>query len=338
MADGESRVTLIKSRKSNVTGGSRSSIFLWLLLFVCAVSPAQDRRQGAYLIPQTVYVGDRATLALPLPDRGAGAEISLDPKELPVSPDIELHRVTLERRPSGSRLLIEFSAYTPGLLELPPIEIDGERFAGLRVEISSILGPGDSGSVLSGIAAPLAIPGTSLLVYGTMGALAVILLLLLWAALWGRRRLEGWILNWKRRRLIVSMAGIEKRLRRALHKDGDRRGILNTLSGEFRGFLSFFTGENCRAMTALELGSLVIDGAKPADADIPGTAAESAGDDGAFLSGEFLGGFFSRCDGLRFSGRGITEDETLAMLGDLRRFLVALDRAGRGMSRQSEAA
>jgi hypothetical protein len=251
------------------------------------------------------------------------ALITLAPPNIPLSPDIEIRRVALERRPSGSRLLVEFSAFMPGLLELPPIEIGGQRFAGLHVEISSIIGSGENSMVLSGPASSLAVPGTGLLVYGTMGVFAALLLLILWGVFWGRRHLGALILKWKRRRLIVSMWGIEKRLRRTLLRDGMRREILNTLSTEFRIFLSFFSGENCRAMTAAELGRLppLVQQAAPDEGG--GEAGEAA------LTGGFLGPFFERCDTLRFSGSEIIAGDVLAMLGDLRRFLKTLDRAER---------
>ena len=317
---------------------------LWLivLILIRVSAAAQDRGQGgrAYLIPPVVYVGDRATLVIPLAGMNADTNsvVTLDTRRIPLLPDIDFHRVTLERRPSGSRLLIEFSAFVPGVLELPPIEIAGERFTGLRLEVSSILGSGESGMVLSGPAPPLAIPGTSFLVYGTMGGLILFLLLALWAGLWGRRRFGGWILRWKRRRLIISMWAIEKRLRRTLLKEGKRREVLNTLSAEFRSFLSFLTGENCRAMTAGELGRLSPEllvmerrgdqktGADPGG-DNPPRYAEEPGHE---LSGAYLGGFFRRCDELRFSGSDIASGDVLAMLGDLRNFLKTLDRAERG--------
>jgi hypothetical protein len=133
-----------------------------------------------------------------------------------------------------------------------------------------------------------------------MSAAIVLGLLAIGALFWGRKRIQGWLAAWKRRRLIASMLGTERRLRRALAKGAVRREILDTLSTEFRGFLACFTGENCRAMTAAEIACL------------------------ASMDGEFLGGFFSHCDALRFSGGGINGDQTLAMLGDLRRFLAGL--------------
>ena len=322
---------------------------LWVIVFILirlsAVAQDRSQGQGPYLIPPLVYVGDRATLVIPLAGGTADSLVSLDVKNVPFSADIDFHRIILERRTSGSRLLVEFSAFVPGVLELPPIEIGGERFAGLRVEVSSILSSGASGTELSGPAPPLAIPGTSFLVYGTMSGFVLLLLAALWAGIWGRRYFGGWILRWQRRRLIISMWGIEKRLRRTLLKDGKRRDILNTLSAEFRSFLSFFTGENCRAMTAAELGRL-----PPLLPERGGNAEAGAGDGAAIplvdagamsraLSGEFLGAFFRRCDELRFSGSDIASAEALAVLGDLRRFLKTLDQAERGkLPRQGEAA
>jgi len=258
---------------------------------------AQIDLSGAYMVPSKVYVGDRATLVLPM--SGVAADASVNSK-LISSPDIIIHHAAIERRPGGNFLTVEFSAYTPGTLELPPLEIAGEFFGGIKIEISSILAADESAMVLSGPALPLAIPGTSLLIYGSMSAAIVLSLMVIGGLFWGRKRLRGWLEAWKRRRLIAAMMGTEKRLRRALTRGAIRREILDTLSTEFRGFLACFTGENCRAMTAAEIACL------------------------ANMDGEFLGGFFNRCDELRFSGGGINGDQTLAVLGDMRRFLSGL--------------
>jgi len=255
------------------------------------------------MIPSKVYVGDRASLALPLPGIVAGAKINT---EISALPDMIIHHVSLERRPGGSLLIVEFSAYTPGVLELPPIDIAGEIFSGLKVEISSILAADESDKVLSGPTLPLAIPGTSLLIYGTMSGAILLMLLAIWGMIWGRRRIEGWLAAWKRRRLLVSMLGTEKRLRKALAKGVPRRDILDILSTEFRVFLSSLTGENFRAMTPGEIGRL-----------------EDLGE-GEGMNRQFLGGFFSHCDEIRFSGGEIGNEQTLAMLGDLRRFLAGI--------------
>jgi len=302
----------------------RAGTALFLLLLACAAAAAQDRRaDGAYMVPPKVFVGDRASLVLPLPSSFVPADAEIGAGRIPPSRQIDIHRVALERRPSGSRLVVEFAAYAAGLIDLPPISIAGETFTGLKVEISSILEPGESGMVLSGPAQPLAIPGTSLLVYGTVCASILGLLLALWAVLWGRGQMGDWLSAIKRRWLLIAMWGVERRLRRELARGAARREILDKLSSEFRSFLSYFSGKNCRAMTASEFsGTAIFDGYP----HMPGKEL-------------FLGGFFGRCDGIRFSGGEIGEDATLALFADVKSFLKALDRALRKSSqRPAEAA
>ena len=254
---------------------------------------------GAYTIPSKVYVGDRANLVLPLPGIAADAKIN---SEIPSSAEIIIHNIAIERRPGNSYLTVEFSAYAPGILELPPIEIEGEVYTGFSIEISSILAPGVSG-VLSSPALPLAIPGTSLLIYGSMGTVILLILAAMWALFWGRRRMMGWLAAWKRKRLLLSMLKTERHLRRALERGTECREILDVLSTEFRNFLACFTGENYRAMTA----------------------AEISGHSGIQrVSGEILGGFFSKCDAIRFNGGEINDKQALMLLGDLRGFLAGM--------------
>jgi hypothetical protein len=100
------------------------------------------------------------------------------------------------------------------------------------------------------------------------------------------------------------MLRIEKRLRKALVRGNPHREILDTLSGEFRSFLAWYTGDNCRAMTAREFGR-------------PFSLEQSYG----LPEGEFLRNFFSRCDSLRFSGGEIIDDDALAVFDDLKHYL-----------------
>jgi hypothetical protein len=258
---------------------------------------AQIDLSGAYMIPSKVYVGDRATLVLPLRGVAAGTVINVGES---FTPDITIHHAAIERRPGGNFLTIEFSAYAPGTLVLPPLEIEGQIFNGVKIEISSILADDESALVLSGPALPLAIPGTSLLIYGSMSAAILLSLLAIGALFWWRKQMKGWLETWRRRRLIALMAGTEKRLRKSLAKGVSRREILDVLSTEFRTFLACFTGENCRAMTAAEI------------AELPN------------MDGAFLGGFFSHCDEIRFSGDAINGVQAQEVLGDIRQFLAGL--------------
>jgi len=286
-----------------------------LLILTNAAGFTQDRNagtvgasgaNGAFMVPSKIYVGDRASLILPLPGFAVSAE-SVTASAVSPSADIEIHRAFLERRPGGSRLTIEFSAYSPGILELPPVIIEEYAFSGLKIEVSSILEQGIAGTVLSGPALPLAIPGTSLLVYGTIISILFSLAVVFWILFWGRARIKGWFASWKKRLLLSNMRGTEKRLRRALERSDDtRRNILDALSTEFRGFLAVFTGESCRAMTASEFANI-------------GLQVET-------VKSGFLKDFFRRCDGIRFGGGTINKNDALSILDDLKQFLAALEK------------
>ena len=261
----------------------------------------------AFMVPSKIYVGDRATLILPLPGF-AVKEDSVTASAVSPSTDIDIHRAFLERRPGGSRLTVEFTAYSPGVLELPPIVIAGKIFNGLQIEISSVLEQGVPGTVLSGPALPLAIPGTSLLIYGTIISILLSLSLAFWILFWGRKRINAWIALWKKMRLLTGMRSAERRLRRILARGDDTcRNILDALSGEFRSFLAQFTGENCRAMTASEFVNI-------------GPQIE-------MVKKEFLKDFFRRCDGIRFGGGEINKSDALSILDDLKKYLAALSSA-----------
>jgi len=285
-------------------------------LVSCVAAVAQDRQPGRsnhspYQIPQTVYVGDRAMLVMPLPEQELAADIELN-VQFPLPDDIEIHRIALESRQAGSRLVVEFTAFTPGTFYLPSFEAEGMRFSGLHFNISSII-EGDTQPVLSALAPPLSVPGTGFFIYGVISALVLLLLAAIWAWVWGRHYFRRWISVWKRRQLINLMEGIEKRMRKALAAGKSRQLILDTVSVEFRNFLSLFTGRNCRAMTACEFGQspqLELFAALPAD----------------WNSG-FLTQYFRRCDTLRFGGTEIDNSAVLALLGELRDFLAALYKA-----------
>jgi hypothetical protein len=269
----------------------------------------------SYLSPRIVYVGDRAALVIPLENSPPGEVLFAG--EPPSLPDLVIHRIALESRGEGGRLLIDFTAYAPGLLELPPFEIGGLSFSGLRIEIASILGSGEEAAVFSPPAAPLAIPGTGFLIYGTVTGMILLILGALWAFLWAPRRMKGWLKKIRQRRLVFSLAGMERRVRRELVRGNtsaaQREERLNFLTGEFRSFLGLFTGENCRAMTAGEFSRF-----SPPGEWLPGDSS---------LGADFLGNFFRRCDNIRFSGAGISTGELLEILENLRRFIAALNAA-----------
>jgi hypothetical protein len=263
--------------------------------------------QGAYLIPQTVFVGDKGRLVVPLGRafEGAGAFVREGSGVPAAGGDILISRVELEYRNGAARLLIDFIPYAPGIQRLPPLEIPGARgeppaVTGLEITVASILD--SSAAALSPNAPPMAAPGTSLLIYGSL-ALILLILLGIGGGVLGRSRLGKLLEGFRRRRLIRVMERILRRGRAELRRNSldppERRELLARLAGEFRQFLTLYTGINCQALTPPEIGTL------------PGGAAS-------------LGGLFRRWDALRFSGLAPAGEAILSTLDEAGAFIAVL--------------
>ena len=273
-----------------------------LVYFLLTAGASFAQNNGAVLIPRAVYVGDPAALILSLPGTPVDmGDIIITPPRR-AETDIDIHRIALERRITGSRLVIEFTAFKPGIIELPDLEINGEIFSGISVTVNSIIQTGASAPELSRPASSLAMPGTALLLYSSMIIIILLLLLSIWFVLKGRAFMRKFIARWKLWRLFVSIKNTEKHLYRSLLRGENKRDILDVLSEEFRTFLSFFTGFNCRAMTAREFEKL------------------------PDMDSNFLGDFFQHCDQLRFSGEEINSDEIMRLLDNLRFFLGQIEK------------
>jgi hypothetical protein len=279
-------------------------LFVLVLFILTAVQArAQD---DAYLIPRMIYVGDPAVLIVPQqPSSGDSEDIVLT-SGFPQDMNIDIHRIILERRLSGGRLLIEFTAFVPGVLQLPDFEIGGESFSDLTVTVNSLFS-GGSAPVLSGPASSLSMPGTAFLLYGSLSIFVFLLLLTIWFLFKGRVFLRELFKKHKRRLLFYSMKKTEKRLQKALSKGVDKRVILNEISLKFREFLSVFTESNCLSMTAAEFESL---------------PAKQFPSDFKFPS---LGNFFRLCDEFRFSGVNVSSQDITRLLDDMRSFLVSFE-------------
>jgi len=301
----------------------------WLILFLGALflfTPqlqAQDH-SVPYLLPQTIFVGDPGRLVVPLGQVFAGVEpfVLEPPAKLPEASDLVIHRIELERRPGGSRLLIDFIPYAPGTLVFPPLELQSTgteplTLTGLEAQVASILDPTEM--TLSQPAPPLAVPGTSLLVYGSVVLVLVLLFLGIAGSLWGRRHFADIWERLRRRHLLRSMMKFLRRLGQEgdLGKGGKPDAYLSILAAEFREFLSAFTGINCRSLTAGEFLEL------PMMYDVP------PDESGFPLTPLFLCGLFRNWDTLRFSGRGVDKIDLFHALKETEAFIVALDRVER---------
>jgi hypothetical protein len=186
---------------------------------------------------------------------------------------------------------------------------------------------------------PLAAPGTLFTSYGAMAGIIILILAVIGGRVWSKRHLGAFREKWRRKRLVRAMAKIEARLRLNLLKGGpgsENYGkTLAFLSGEFRTFLGYFSGLNCRAMTAGEFFSFPLP-VSAAEGETAGKAPETGPQSIPFapvLTGEYLGTLFRRLDRLRFSGEGIEREAVFEIFDGVKLFTDTL-----GQSIQSTAA
>jgi hypothetical protein len=281
----------------------------------------QSRTESPYLLPQTIFVGDSGRLVVPLGRSFASVEAFVRETSagLPESPDLVITRLELEHRGEITRLFIDFVPYAPGLLSFPPLEFQaGDEtltVTGLEAQVASILVP--SQTALSEPVPPMAVPGTSLLVYGTAALVLCVLFIGIGGSLWSRRHFRELWERFRRRHLLRAMSRFLRRLEQegGTEKKGNPVYYLTLLSGELREFLSLFTGINCRPLSAGEFVELTPDCYSHSAASSP------------LLTPEFLRDLFRSWDTLRFSGRNIDKIDLFLALEQTKQFIAALDRA-----------
>jgi hypothetical protein len=311
---------------------------LLILVFAARAGEAQEpprAEEGPGQVPRRIFVGDRGRLILsPGPGFEETPPFTLsDPRLLPQGPDLKILRLEFRRIRDEERLLIDFIAFAPGRIALPPLDLP--QMPGLvldyEVEVASILG--DSGVLaLSAPAPPLAAPGTAFLIYGTASLIVLALLLGLVLALWGRPYLAGFLENHRRRRLVRLMGRVGKRLRESAASDSCR-GALRELSAEFRAFLGYFFDRgqrDCRAMTASEFLSL-----PPLFPPSPGDPADSTPPWAERSSPPALGSFLRLLDRLRYSGEAAGPPEISALFDRLDLILGAMDEGFRSQGKSA---
>lgn len=311
--------------------GTRRIIFPLLIFFHTAFFvQAQDYffPREIYLIPQTIFVGDKGRLVAVLGPAFEDAEtfILQSPAEIQRlfqqeligdaadSGDLVIDRVELEKRNNQIRLLIDFIPYVPGLLSIPPIRIRSSGpepliAGGLELNVASILTPETMS--LAESALPMVIPGTGFIVYGAVFGLLILLFLVICGILWGRKSLYPFLDMLKRRRLLGSLERLLQQLRSdSMGNDPvKQQELFSLLAREFREFLSYFTGINCRAFTPPEFLNLPV-----------------------LVSGrpDYLCGLFRNWDRLRFSGGSIDRREILKVLDELGFFISSIDKTEKG--------
>jgi len=316
------------------------SSIIFILIINCAFTQESEEQQaglepqvlqtfGAYLIPRQIYIGDPATLVLPLPASEFNSEDIVltkysdlsDENNFPSHENIDFYKIILERRTAGNRLIIEFTAFIPGEIALPSIEIGGEIFSGLSITVNSII-DGKSDRMLSGAAPALAMPGTAQMLYGSLAGIIFLIAGTIWFILKGRAFLEQLREKWKRLRLFSGIRVSIKKIQRGFLKGIEKRFILDKLSDVTRNFLSILTNKNCRSMTASEFDTLAI--LVTQNTLVTLKLPEPASNE---LHAVRFGDFFHKCDKYRFSGIKISDKDISSLLEDLLKKIDILEKA-----------
>ncbi|MDR0707526.1 MAG: hypothetical protein LBF60_06600 [Treponema sp.] len=276
--------------------------------FLFLLPPLVHAADTPYLIPQTVFVGDRATLVAPL----GTADKNFQPRSIdtPETPDdLVLHTIVLERKGDNVQLAIEFTAYAPGDIEFPVIRAPGfPDFIGLKVTVASILKPSymtPSSMTLSAPAPPLLAPGTTSLIYGSVAIVILLLIFGIGFRLFWTNRFANVRKRLFQRYLVISMKGFIAKLRKQQEKEGaPYDAALDLLSARFRRFLTRFTGIDCLAMSAAEFAGLE--------------------------HGTPLSIIFRAWDMLRFNAESVSQSDIINALDDARDYISTLDKTEPG--------
>ena len=272
--------------------------FLLFAIFYHLSISALYAQSTPYLIPQTVFVGDAATLVYPLGGLYTGdANITLGKNSLPGNSDIVITHAEIDAK--NKLLLIRFVAYQTGVLLLPPFSIGNLFFENLEVNISSVLKNENSDGttlMLSPPSPPMAAPGTFWFFVITLLVSIFVLFTLLVFSANHHALANDLFTKIKRRLLYTRMIRNLQKLRASLYRVTTAHlSVLPLLSSEMRAFISLYTNINCRSFTPGDFQN-----------EFPNVVYDN----------NTLYTFFSDCDKLRFSGSIPPAASVLALLND----------------------
>lgn len=291
-------------------------IVIFLLLSFPVFLGAQTLPEGSLLVPPSLFVGDRGRLIIPLKNSGSPGSpqnLVVDVADrLPQAKDVQLYRVELDERSSPPRMIIDFAAYVPGLVDFPKISIGSRSLGGLQIRISSILESSNPSQPLSPPEGPMMAPGTGALMYGS----GTVLLLILLGALFLFLRGKPWINAYKeRRRKNLALRSLRRildtllaELERGTMVSGE---LLTILNAELRSFLTFRFGFNFLSLTPREFNRLP-------EGILPGETVD------------FLRSLFKDCDDLRFSGQTVGPEKLKTLLVSVYSFVNSFIAENRG--------
>ena len=152
------------------------SIILMAFLLVPAVGLSAIEVLDVSFFPPRFYVGDQVEAVMTV--RSDYADSLEAPDIMPESQWVEYHRVQVRpvSRDKISEIHISFTAYVPGTVTLPALQLGPETLKGYEVLVNSL--QAQYGSNLREIKSQMLVPGTQLALW--LFSLGVLLLPLLW--------------------------------------------------------------------------------------------------------------------------------------------------------------
>jgi len=277
---------------------------------------------SAVQVPPQVFVGDRARLVLTMvPKASVGNQsIIIDVVDkLPQSKALHISRLELDPHGKNPRIFVDFIPFEPGRITVPPVEIGPYLVSKQAVEVASVLESGATGMETAPLEEPLLVPGTRLLLYGTI-FIGVLLVALVFAALfWGSawyRLLQTWF---QKRRVRQKLTQRLLRLEQDISQGhGPSPVDVGNLLSLLRTYMELVSGFPCLAKTGQELTAEA--GASP----FPELVLQ-------------MGSLVTFSDALRFSGRMATLAELNQLCTDCRRLILLIEQAGkRGARHETE--
>jgi len=264
-------------------------------------------------VPPTVFVGDRARLVLTMVPKAALGNQSriIDVVDkLPQSKALHLLRIELDPRGKNPRILIDLIPFESGRLTVPSFEIGPYLVSKQTMNVASVLENSTSGMVPAPLEEPMLVPGTRLLLYGSIVMVVffvtLIAAILFWGSAW-YRLVQVWFHKRRvRGHLKQNLLRIEQNLSKGiLPSSGDVGNLIFLL----RSYMEQVSGFPCLAKTGWELSAGA--GSSP----FPELVLQ-------------LGNLVTFSDALRFSGKVAQVGEIQQLCTDCRRLMLLMEQEG----------
>ncbi|AFG38565.1 hypothetical protein [Spirochaeta africana] len=209
--------------------------------------------ESTYFPPQ-FFVGDRVEHVLIV--RSERAEHLREPEQLPVSQWVEIHSLQVQPHPGRdtAEIRMSFSAFVPGTLTLPAINLGPETLRGREVLVRSL--QPEYGNELREARDQLLLPGTTLSLW--LISAVVVLLPLFWLMIshYGHNWLAAVSARLSAIRPYRRLRSGLRRLARNLDSLSAKDFYIELLSS-LRQYFSEKTGQDCMSATTYEVSRIL---------------------------------------------------------------------------------